>query len=253
MKLIKLKFGLLSNEYLEVLKQSKKVFNNHNPTALKLKPEYDGVVAIINELEDSLEKEKGNALTKELNDLDYERDSYFIGFDLYLKSMIRHPEATIRANAAILLKYVEGFGNNIARTNQLSETSILNSIVDGINNDAERKAALISINGTAWIAAIGAKNASFSDKYGQRVVTDTDEKKVESFSSVRKRAQVAFGSLTERLGDRYRTEKADGKDIAAYETCINELNEVFRKANILIESSKPHTPPPATPPNNTSI
>jgi len=231
MQLIKLKFGLQNAEYLQFLQQWVVIIKRHDAALLKIKNEYDKLNLVIELLQKALQKEKGNALTKLLNQLDSERDGYIIGFIKFLDAMTYHPTASIAANAKSLLHFVNGFGKRIAYTTQFTETTILNSIVDGINNNAERKAALATLNGNDWIIAIDTKNKEFTLQWGNRVVTDTDDNKTESFTSVRKRANAAVEIVEEMFISRYRSEKADSKDVKNFENCADELNELVSKVN----------------------
>jgi hypothetical protein len=101
---------------------------------------------------------------------------------------------------------------------------------------------LADINGTPWITALGTVNAEFISQYANRIADDSNNNKVESFSSLRKRTTVIYNELIDLLSSRYKNEKADNKDITVYENCISEINELIGKINILVQTSKPNAP-----------
>lgn len=247
MKLIKLKFGLLNAEFFTFLKQLADIINRRNATTLKVKPQYDALVATFDALQKGLDKEKYNALTKVLNDLDYDRDLLIIGFVKWLDSLTYYPDEKVKAFAAMLLKYVEGFGKQIARQTFFAETTILNSIVDGINTNKDRSDALTAINGIVWLSAIDKKNKEFASQYGNRVVTDTSMDKVQSFTTLKYLATDAYETLLDVLESRYKTDSLDKLPVDNYETTLAEINDLIAKANILVKTSKPHTPTPTKP------
>lgn len=234
MKLIKLKHPKLDNaSFFQFLKQFVALINKYDASKLKVTTATAALSAIFASLQAALDKEKSNELTQLLNKLDRQRDVLITAFIKFLESMTDFPDAAIAAQAKTLLHYVEGFGDNIARQNQLAETTILTNIVDGFTTNVERKNSLAALNGTAWITAIGAVNTEYATQYGNRITDDSATKNVESFTSVRKKALVLYNALAGLLESRYDSDKADNLDVSVYETCIKDLNELITKANTL--------------------
>ena len=249
MKIIAVKAKLLSNTaFFEFLKQVVTIINKYDATKLNIKNIVDALVAFFASLQAGLDKEKSSQLTKILNDLDHQRDVLISDFTNWLEIMQRYPDATIAANAKNLYHYLEAFGKDIAGQTQLSETTILTNIVDGYTKDADRNTALKAVNGDAWIAALGAVNSEFASQYSNRVSNDATTNKAESFSGLRKKVSPAYTDVIDLLESRYKTDKADGKDVSLYETCIGDLNQLIKQVNVAAEISKPTTPtPPAIP------
>lgn len=252
MKIIKLKQGLVNNEFFTFLKLLAAIILNHNPASLKVKPQYDALVAFFDALQKGLDKEKYNVLTKLLNDLDHERDLLIIGFLKWLDALTYHPDDKTNEHAAYLLRYVQGFGKKIASLSFFAETSILNSIVDGIQSNKDYSDALNAINGTVWLAAIDSKNKEFASQYSNRIITDTSMDKVESFSEIRYKATDAYETLINVLMSRYTADSLDKLPVDSYETTIAEINDLITKSNILVKTSKPHTSTPTKQPTPTT-
>jgi hypothetical protein len=243
MKIIKIKSLQLTNtEFFEFLKQVEAIINKHDATKLKIKTAMDALIAFFMSLQAGLDKEKSNQLTKVLNELDFQRDILINDFIEWLEVMQRFPDAAIAVAARNLYHYLQGFGSNIANETQLSETTILTNIVDGFTKDASRKAAIKAMNGDAWITAIGDVNTEFANQYGNRVSDDASNKKAPSFSSLRTKVTPAYTAVIELLTNRYGSEKADGKDVSLFESCIGELNQLITQVNVVSDISKPKPP-----------
>jgi hypothetical protein len=241
MKILFVKDRQLTNtEFFEFLKQLVAILIKYNATKLKIKTLADALAAIFPNLQAALDKEKSNQLTKILNELDRKRDVLISAFIAYLHAMTDFPEAAVAAHATSLLQYINGFSSNIAKENQLSETTILTNITDGLLNNPSRNASVIAVNGLPWVTAIKAVNDNYSSQYGNRISDDSSNKQVETFTAVRKKAVTAYGELVSLLQSRYNTAKEDKLDISLYETTIGDINELINKVNILAATSKPN-------------
>ena len=233
---------LANTEFFEFLKLVAAIINKYGANTLKIKTIFDALEAIFTNLQAGLDKEKSNQLTKILNDLDFKRDVLIDDFTDWLEIMQRFPDTAMAAKADVLYHYLSGFGKNVAGQTQLAESTILTNIVDGFTTDIGRKDALAAINGTPWITALGAVNADFISQYANRIADDSNNNKVESFSSLRKRTTIIYNDVIDLLSSRYKNEKADNNDITVYENCISEINELIGKINILVQTSKPNAP-----------
>lgn len=243
MKIINAKVKHLTNtEYFEFLKLVAAIIKKYGADTLKIKKLFDELEAIFSNLQAGLDKEKSNQLTKVLNDLDFKRDVLIDDFTDWLEIMQRFPEEALAQKAQVLYHYLSGFGKNVSGQTQLAESTILTNIVDGFTTDTDRKKALAAINGTPWITALGAVNADFISQYANRLADDSNNKKVESFSALRKGTTIIYADMIDLLSSRYKNEKADNNDVIFYENCISELNELIGKINILAQTSKPNTP-----------
>lgn len=233
---------LANTEFFEFLKLMVAIINKFDANKLKIDAALKELLDVFPNLQAALDKEKSNLLTKLLNDLDFKRDVLIIDFIDWLEIMQRFPDDDLAPKAQTLYHYITGFGTNIARESLLAETTILTNIVDGFTNDANRSAALASINGTKWITALGAVNTEFANQYNNRIADEANNNKVESFSMLRKKTTPIYNEVIDLLSSRYKNDKADNKDITVYENCINELNELITKVNVLAQISKPKTP-----------
>jgi hypothetical protein len=241
MKIISVKDRQLSStEFFEFLKQLVAIIIKYDTAKLKVASAANALIAIFTSLEVALNKEKASQLTKILNELDHKRDVLISAFIAYLHAMTDFPDATVAAHAADLLQYIDGFSKNIARENQLSETTILSTITEGILNNPTRKAALIAVNGMPWVTAIATVNNDYATQYRNRISDDSSNEKIETFTVVRKKALTAYNQLISLLQSRYTTDKADALDISLYETAIGDMNTLITKVNILAATSKPH-------------
>ena len=243
MKLANVKIkALINTEFFGFLKQTVALFTKYDPAKLKIKIKSDALAAIFTSLSAALDKEQANQLTKVLNELDRKRDILISGFTKFLDAMTDYPDAGIAADAVKLLAFVKGFGSNIAQQNQLSETTILTAIVDGFTNNAERKMALAAMNSTLWMTTLGEVNNEYAKQYSNRISDTATNNTIESFSEVRKKATTLYTETTDLLVSRYISDKEDGLNIALYETCIGDLNELIAKANAFAAIPKPSAP-----------
>jgi hypothetical protein len=241
MKITAVKDRQLTNtEFFEFLKQLVAILTKYDTTKLKIKTVADALAAIFASLQAALDKEKSNQLTKMLNELDHKRDILIGAFVRYLDVMTDFPDAAVAAHATSLLQYIDGFSSNIAKENQLAETTILTNITDGLVTNPARNAALLAVNGLPWVTAIKAVNDNYSTQYGNRISDDSSNKQIETFTAARKKAVTAYGALINLLQSRYNTAKEDNLDISLYETTIGDINTLITKVNILAVTSKPN-------------
>jgi len=243
MKINKVKSLQLNNtELFEFLKQATTIIGKYDAGKLKIKEAANELLANFTDLQASLDKEKSNQLTKVLNDLDQKRDALITDFGIWLEVMQRFPNTDMAAKAQNLYHYLSTFGTGIARETLLAETTILTNIVDGFTKDKDRQSALESINGSDWIKLLGETNAEFAAQYSNRVTDTSGNNKVESFSNIRKKATSDYNNVIELLASRYSSDKADKLDVALYETCIADLNQLIAQVNTLAITSKPKAP-----------
>ena len=254
MKINYVKAKYLSNTaYFQFLKDFTGILSKYDTSKLKIKNLASNLEAFFPELQAGLDKEKSSQITKLLNDLDYQRDVLIEDFIDWLEIMQRFPDAKIASSAQLLYHYVSGFGfgKDIANQPQQSESTILTNIVDGINNDATRSAAIDSTNGTDWVTAIKNVNNEFIAQYVNRVADGAADNTVEAFSSLRKKVSPAYSEVVGLFTNRYGNDKADKLDVSLYEKCMGELNVLIAQTNISAELSKPHKVKP-TPPTSDS-
>jgi len=243
MKITNVKSKQLDNtELFEFFKQAVIIIEKYDAAKLNIKEVVDELTANFPNLKASLDKEKSNKLTKVLNELDQKRDALITDFSDWLELMQRFPDTDMAAKAQNLYHYLSAFGTGIARETLLAETTIITNIVDGFTKDKDRQSALETINGSAWIKALGEVNTEFAAQYSNRVTDTSGNNKVESFSNLRKQVITAYNNVTELLVSRYNGNKADKLDVATYETCIADLNQLIAQVNTLAKTSKPKAP-----------
>lgn len=228
---------LVNTELLEFFRQLVSLILKYGADKLKVAPKLKALEDLLPDLQKALDKEKSNELTKLLNELDRKRDVLISGFIKWLEAMTSYPDENIAKNATKMLAYVNGFGKRIAYETQLAETTILINITDGFTKNVERKDALATMNGSAWIEALQDANNKYSETYNTRLTDVSTNDQTESFSVLRQGSIERHEDLITLLNSRYQSDVADGLNVTVYEKCIGDINELINKINVLAQTS----------------
>lgn len=243
MKLIKVKLnGLTMDEFFEFVKQTKRIVDKYDTATLKIKNQADALVSSFADLQSAIDKEKGNAITKTINELDALRDKYISSFKKWLNAMEDYPNDTFAANATKYFSYIHQLSKNISRENALAETTLLNTIVEYFSLDATIKSNITAMGGIEWINAIETTNNNFAEAYSQRVTSNAENNNLPKYESARSKSKNLFNELVDIIKSRYQTAKADGLDVTGYQALINELNTLFTSTNTLVASTVARKP-----------
>lgn len=205
------------------------VFDN-NKTTLKVADEYDALEALMNEIAALFKLDTGSDITDALVGLDARRDDAITGISLYLDALSRHNDATIKANANLLLQEIKLYGSGIARLSYQNETATIASITEKFANDAALKAAVTALPLlTDWVVELNAANSEFDSKYLARAV-EQGAASPDTIRGKRLDAMQAYYNLRDMLNGYAITTKG----AVPYPATINSINALIEQYNTVI-------------------
>lgn len=232
-----LDFGKLnSDEIFSFLNLLAAQIEAGNPEALKIKDEFDALVALIPKLLLSLNKEKASKETKELLDLDKERDNAITGLAKYVDGLTFRKDTQIKAAAELVDELIKSYGPQISRQSYPIETSTLTKLYKKLTTEENYVAAVATLQLQPWLEEINTPNQLFEKKFNERTTSVTKVEKIPSFTNMRKEATATYQALVDLLLSRYKIALADKQPTEAYKKAIDELQTLVNSYQIYTKS-----------------
>lgn len=228
--------GLTNPEFQQFIKLLTEKVKEAGVDVLKIKTPYDLLVAILAQLENALNQEKANEETKLIQDLDRERDDYYIGFSFLLNGFALGKDPAKRGAAQLLRLLLKSQGKNVTRQNYQAETAILNNVVSELKNDAKYVAALGTLGLQSWVNDIDTANQAFENQFKNRNTSISKNSNDVTFGELRKEAMPLVERLYSLISSRYNTAVEDNEPADGYMALVKEINT-------LIDSFVPYTLP----------
>lgn len=231
-------YRLINSEFYQFIKIVVDKVEVAGPTALKVKTAQDPLAQKLPILLGALNNEKANEETKELRDLDLERDSAIIGLTMVIKGNTYHANPAKRKAAQLLELFLDSQGSKISRLNYAAETTVLSKIVAAFTNEAKYSDAIALLGLQDWVVDLDTANTAFDAKYQVRNTSISVNTNIPAFGVVKTDTIPLYVELAELIESRYKTAKADGLPTAPYQNLINELNTLIASYLVYTQSSK---------------
>ncbi len=223
---------LFKEEFTELLRSTKDICLDNQPQALKIEPQVNALVDIVQQLDDTLLFERENDFTKILEQLDLERDHAITGIRYGFLMNLYHPDTAKKDAAGLLLDHLEGYGKRITKLNYEAQSTVLINIVQDYKTKEHLTKALKTLGLLDWALRIDTSNETFREKYQQRITTTSAEEKI-SFSSLKPEAIQVYEKLANRL---YAYIELD--DVGDYDTIKNQLDTLGERYQQIIKRRK---------------
>lgn len=221
---------LQNPEFLQFNRNVLKVVFDNDKTTLKVVAEYNALETLTNNIAALFKTDTGSDITDELLMLDTRRDDAVTGIGFYLDGLSRHNDATVRANANLLLQEIRLYGSGIARLSYQNETATITSIVDKFNNDTALKAAVTALPLlTDWVTELKTANNLFDTKYVARAV-EQGAVSPDTIRAKRLEAMQAYYDLRDMINGYATTTKG----AVPYPATINSINALIDDYNTTI-------------------
>ncbi len=119
------------------------------------------------DLDKVMQPAQGSTHTRQLLDLDAQRDNLVRGLMLVLRGYALSTTAALADAARVLLRYMNAYGDEIANQAQLKETATINNLIQDFGKpDAQAAAALLPL--TDWEGPLKLANQQFESLYSVR-------------------------------------------------------------------------------------
>lgn len=229
---ISLKF-LNKDEYFQFISDILSLVQLSDPSKIKIRKAFDLLDLLKADLTLIASRERGSALTKEINALDVRRDDGIIGLRKIVDGNTRHKDEAIRNHALNLLKNIDSYGSGIASQGLSEETATLTKLHFDWTTIPQQIEAIAALNLSVWITEIDEANKLFNKKYLQRA-QETGNTSSETITKKREETDKAYLKLNELILARFNAAIEDNEDPASYRQLINSINAIIEKYNTLI-------------------
>ena len=237
---------LRNDEHLQMFKDVATLTSQNDPTALKIKAQYDALVQKNNELDALYKTQTASELTKELELLDEKRDRAITGLVLIADGYQYHFDPNVSKAAIRLSDNFKLYGGSIYRQNLQAETNIISSIINDLEGKPELAAAVTLLGLTAWKNELKTNNSLFGTTYLKRTVQYSEVSK-ETLAAKREETNQVYYKLRQHIEANATLDEGN----VGYTKLINQINALIQQYNLVLEKRKKNeeeTPdvPPST-------
>jgi Family of unknown function (DUF6261) len=235
---------LRNAEFLQFLKLVLSIFSANDPAVLQVLEQFNALEAAKSNVELLFNKDQASAHTDEVAALDAKRDDLINGIIALVQGNTYHFDAAIKKQALALQTNIASYGSGIARENYLSETAILDKLINDWETKPELAAAIVALQLSEWKTQLASANAAFNAKYLER----TKELGAASPEKLKEKRQEAANAYLE-LRDMLVSYANINKKKPPFGNAVNELNALIDQYNSLLASRKGggNEPEPPTP------
>lgn len=220
---------LRNGEYIQFIKDTCTIVTNNDPAVLNVVTQHTALLAKGTELESLFKTAMANAITKELVDLDEQRDQIINGLGFVIKGYGYHFLPAIKSAANALNDNLKMYGTGIATQNLQGETATLTSLVGDWENKPDLTAAVTTLQLTNWLTELKLVNEKFATRYIQRT-TEYAAANPENLKMKREETNQVYYELRKFI-DAY---SVINSGVAAYGIVTNQLNALINQYNTLL-------------------
>jgi hypothetical protein len=227
----KINFHNLQNlELIQFIKSFLEIIAKADPELLKVKAQYDALLAIFNEMDTFYNPELANKLTKLVQELDGKRDQALSGIIDVLEAYLKHYDPAMSLAAENLLHSVDNYGDQIATYNYIKETSTIRKICTQWKNDDVLAQALTKLNLSPWANKLEEFNTQFEVQYMERMELDAKSPEI-TMVEYRRKSYDAYKAVL-----KYMEANALLNGAEAYTVVNKSINQMVEKYNLVIKT-----------------
>lgn len=218
--------------------------------ALQLAEQQSALAAVVAKLEAAYKEPLNSQFTPELAALDERRDTAYRGLKGAAENALRHFNPGIATAAKLLQRNLTAHGDNVPGLGYTEETTVLRSLVQDWETQAELKAAVTTVNLGDWLQELKTTNEAFAKLYRDRV-TQESQNPTPSVSSFRGEATEAYRTLVTHISAHatLNTNPAHTELLNQIDTLAGKYNQTI---NIRAGSNAANNPEPPTEPGTPS-
>jgi hypothetical protein len=215
-----------NNEHFQFHYDFRELVNKETPAKLKIQALFTGDFMTAYRNEDIvLQKINKSAITKDINELDKQRDELFRGLADAHAAATRHFNKTI-AGAAIRLQPVFDSFGNITKLPMREESSAIYNLAQELLTNHNDDVVLTSLKD--WINALSDKNKEVIDKMKERNNEESDRTDL-VMKEARAATDKAYNAIVKQVNA---LALVEGE--AAYVSFITKLNNNINKYNLIL-------------------
>ncbi|RKE02054.1 DUF6261 family protein [Marinifilum flexuosum] len=227
----KINFHNLQNmELILFIKSFIEIIAKADPELLKVKAQYDALLAIFTEMDTFYNPELANKLTKLIQELDGKRDQALSGIIDVLEAYLKHYDPATKLAAESLLHSIDNYGDQIGNYNYIKETGTIRSMCTRWKNVDELTQALTKLNLTAWTNKLEEFNTQFDAQYMERNELDAKSPDI-TMVEYRKQSYEAYKAVL-----KYMEANALLNGVEPYTEVNKSINQTIEKYNLVIKT-----------------
>jgi hypothetical protein len=170
--------NLQNPEFIQFIKNLLSIVKKENPELLNVIEQFDKLLAVYTAMHGFYKPEIGSKLTKNVKELDAERDNSLLGIMDVLDGYKKHYLPELQAAAELLLSSITIYGNNIPRNNYQKESAIIEKICFNWKNEDQYINALTQLHLVDWANRLSETNAEFEKQHMKRLEMDANAPEV---------------------------------------------------------------------------
>ncbi|EZH74243.1 hypothetical protein ATO12_15365 [Aquimarina atlantica] len=189
---------LHKEEFIEFLRNTVDICEKNDPVALHIQTKVDPLRKIVARLDDALIYEREKEFTKELEELDRNRDEAVTGLRYGFLMNTYHKNPTVKTAAHLLLDRIDSYGGSIARMNYESESAAIHNLISDLETEHTLKTALQKVELQHWADHLKVTNQKFRELYSNRIEEESKHNKT-SFTTIKPEAITVYTQLINRI------------------------------------------------------
>ena len=212
---------LRNSEYSIFVNQFAEIFLKYQPELLHLQKPFARLTALLPDLAKINSLEHSNVFSEKLHELDMERDALMTAFVSQVKTMGRLTLSSIAPHVAVLKRFLDLHGRDIAKSNYNSSTERTKNLLADYDAKNDVKAAGESLNLKSLFDQLRIVNSNFASLFMQRLQDEATAEKID-LRAIRNEADkvlTAFCNAFEFCSTEY--------DELDYATPAKELNDLI--------------------------
>ncbi|MGB3587014.1 MAG: DUF6261 family protein [Tunicatimonas sp.] len=162
-------FNYRIKEFTQFIRNTLMIVNQHNPTELKVKTQYQDLNRLCQQLEKAYEQLDNSHLSLQLTELDNQRDQAVICLRALSEGYTRHPKTTHQEAAAQLLTCIDRYGNRLYALNYTEETATLKQLISELQTRPECVQAVQTLKLEVVVNEMKQANQAFEKLFIQRI------------------------------------------------------------------------------------
>ncbi len=216
---------LRNDEHVQFNNDILKICEENNPEALKIKNQYDKLLAGTQKTEQAYLQTRGSELTKKITAEDETRDKLVTGIEQGAVFYTYHFDDEYAEAAQLLLQEIKKYGSSIARMNYQAETAALNDLIDNAKNNDKLKAAITLLGLNPWFTKLEESNNKFNDLYIERIKENAQKPDL-NLKELRKETAEQYKELVKHAEANALLNPSE-----QYENFIKQINNLIDKYN----------------------
>lgn len=225
-------FNYRIKEFTQFIRNTLMIVNQHNPTELKVKTQYQELNGLCQQLEKAYELTDNSQLSLQLTQLDERRDQAIICLRTLSEGYVRHPKTAQQEAGKQLLACINRYGNRLYALNYSAETATLKQLLSELQTRPEYQQAIETLQLTDVVNEMKQANQAFEQLFVQRI-EETVQSDGLSNRELMRQATEAYRTLLKHL-EAHATLTPSNE----YQLLIDHLNGNITHFNEIVERRK---------------